>query len=269
MKLSISNAIALSIANSITTVGGVYANTFNSNKKAMALELARQEKYAKMFNMSLEEVQTMEADREQKSLKKALEFLSPDYKGSSSKALTVSKTDTSIDIELNKDFIKAVLKNQTDLLCDLATPIIDIWCILKGNDAETLKLKEEWLSKDTTEEVLITSKTISESEVPKKVSDDKEVNGWSLKLINVSTSRILDKDGEGYITVHNFICTPLLQDEDPITVYDNAIVDMLALETEDQLVGFSVDHTLPKSLILALRENYKYPALKSGTVISE
>lgn len=261
MKLSISNTLALALANATTSVYGAYANTFQSNKKAVALDLVRQERQAKMFGLPLEKIQKMEKERNTQQTEKLAAYLSPDYKFKPSKIISVSRTDVSIDFTFNEDFLKDVIKNQVEVISELAVPLVDIWCIITDNDNKVKALRADWSTTEGTETATETTDSSTVDESPTKTKNTTVMGGWKLEVKDLSNGRILNEDGEGYLTIHNFSCTRVGSNEDAIVLYEHNVKTILQLASEKELLELSTDKDLPKSLINTIREQYNYPVL--------
>lgn len=271
LKLTVSASLLNTIATSMATVALNIRETEATHKGLKAQTEKTIAANAELFGVPVEQYR---ADKATQKLKEAEAFAAKlpffsFFKEKVTKVATLTKTDDTIEITVNGDYLTECVQAAERVTLKLLKPLADIACIFGDEEDASKAFEAKWFPKEDEDlnkaclkenEINISSKEVSAHEVPTDIRSAVDYNGWKLIPSEFSNPSpfFIDETQENFFLIH-YLTAIKVEDNTEVAVTQCTLKGILS-STAD-LLKTAKDAKLPKSLVNAVRAYYGYEAL--------
>lgn len=249
LKLSIPYTILNAVSTSVMSIALGIKQQEETNTKLKASILKTDTKNAEAFNMKLEDYLKQKEEKKESYFKKLLKRISiTDLIEINTKVFQVTKTEESVDITVNDQYIVDCVQSATNLTLRLLKPLADASVIM---DEE---VEKRWFDKPVKKEpeYVVVSKVVDESKVPSNISNAYKVE---IRTDGAFTPFFIDSDKEKHIDVYGVTVTNELINK-AYTVYNSEFLTILKADVDCNLKELAETVKLPVRAIKAIRAHY-------------
>ena len=253
LKLTMSATLLNAIASSMATVALNVREVSKTHTGLKAQEEKSLIKTAEVLGIPLEQYR---ADKAKQALKQAEELATKlpffsNIKEKVTKVATLTKTDDSVIISINEEYLLDCVKAAERVTLKLLKPIADAACIFGEEEENQEAFEAKWFPKEESEPV-VESKEVSAADVPVEIRTEVAHHGWKIETSDYSPELLFtDENYENHIIVHFITAT---KEESSIQVPQSKVKRILG--TTKTLLETAKAEELPVSLVKAIRAFY-------------
>ena len=253
LKLTMSATLLNAVASSMATVALNVREVSKTHTGLKAQEEKSLIKTAEVLGIPVEEYR---ADKAKRALKQAEELATKlpffsNIKEKVTKVATLTKTDDSVVICINEEYLLDCVKAAERVTLKLLKPIADAACIFGDEEENQEAFEAKWFPKEESETV-VESKEVSAADVPVEIRTEVAHHGWKFETSDYSPEPFFtDENYENHIIVHFITAT---KEESSFQVPQSKVKRILG--TTKTLLETAKAEELPVSLVKAIRAFY-------------
>lgn len=255
LKLSIPYTILNAVSTSVMSIALGIKQQEETNTKLKASILKTNTKNAEAFGIKLEDYLKQKEEKKESYFKNLLKRISiTDLIEINTKVFQVTKTEESVDITVNDQYIVECVQSATNLTLRLLKPLADASVIMDEEVEKADELEKRWFDKPVKKEpeYVVVSKVVDESKVPSNISNAYKVE---IRTDGAFTPFFIDSDKEKHIDVYGVTVTNELINK-AYTVYNSECLTILKADVDCNLKELAEEVKLPVRAIKAIRAHY-------------
>ena len=253
LKLTMSATFVNAVASSMATVALNVREISKTHTGLKAQEEKSLIKTAEVLGIPLEQYR---ADKAKQALKQAEEFATKlpffsNIKEKVTKVATLTKTDDSVIIGINEEYLLDCVKATERVTLKLLKPIADAACIFGDEEENQEAFDAKWFPKEDSK-TTVNTKEVPATDVPVDVRSGIIYHGWKLEIYDFAPEPFFtDENYENHIVVHFITAT---KEESSIQVSQTKVKRILG--STKTLLETAKATELPVSLVKAIRAFY-------------